>query len=75
MLPHALLNFIPQLRPDAHPGLPFASLQDVKGSAYSLDGRGAEVWRHVATAKFGLYYLAYPPFKPKPFAQLKSLCR
>jgi peptidoglycan-N-acetylglucosamine deacetylase len=58
-------------------GFRFASLQDVeKDSAYSQDPDAALKYGGTLPDQFmDSRHLAYPPFKPKPFAQLKSLCR
>jgi peptidoglycan/xylan/chitin deacetylase (PgdA/CDA1 family) len=58
-------------------GFQFASLQDVeKDSAYTLDPDAALRYGGTLPDQFmDSRHLAYPPFKPKPFAQLKSLCR
>ncbi len=58
-------------------GFRFASLQDVeKDSAYGLDPDAALKYGGTLPDQFmDSRHLAYPPFKPKPFAQLKSLCR
>jgi hypothetical protein len=58
-------------------GFRFASLQDVeKDSAYTLDPDAALKYGGTLPDQFmDSRRLAYPPFKPKPFAQLKSLCQ
>jgi peptidoglycan-N-acetylglucosamine deacetylase len=58
-------------------GFRFASLQDVeKDSAYSLDTDAALKYGGTLPDQFmDSRHLAYPPFRSKPFAQLKSLCR
>ena len=58
-------------------GFRFASLQDVeKDSAYNLDPDAALKYGGTLPDQFmDSRHLAYPPFKPKPFAQLKSLCQ
>jgi peptidoglycan/xylan/chitin deacetylase (PgdA/CDA1 family) len=58
-------------------GFTLASLQDVeKDSAYTVDPDAALKYGGTLPDQFmDSRHLAYPPFKPKPFAQLKSLCR
>jgi peptidoglycan/xylan/chitin deacetylase (PgdA/CDA1 family) len=58
-------------------GFTFASLQDVeKDSAYALDPDAALKYGGTLPDQFmDSRHLAYPPSKPKPFAQLKSLCQ
>src|SRR5215831_4238210 len=54
----------------------FASLPDVeKDSVYSMDPDAALKYGGTLPDQFmDFRQLAYPPFKPKPFAQLKNLC-
>jgi peptidoglycan/xylan/chitin deacetylase (PgdA/CDA1 family) len=58
-------------------GFRFASLQDVeKDSAYALDPDAALKFGGTLPDQFmDSRHLAYPPVKPKPFAQLKTLCQ
>jgi hypothetical protein len=58
-------------------GFTFASLQEVeKDSAYTLDPDAALKYGGTLPDQFmDSRHRAYPPFKPKPFAQLKSLCQ
>ena len=58
-------------------GFRFASLPDVeKDSAYSLDPDAALKYGGTLPDQFmDSRHLSYPPFKPKPFAQLKNLCQ
>lgn len=69
---------LPQLLDLLHTqGFRFASLQEVeKDPAYSLDPDAGLKYGGTLPDQFmDSRHLAYPPFKPKPFARLKDLCQ